>query len=112
MTVCRDDDCTVALSKNALPTCVDRERLCESARREYLRLFAKLDCHRSRQSEIPRLVIGAFAARARFGGVHKIQAKSFQATLRQPHAEAVPISPFIGFQYTTVETLERFRWWR
>jgi hypothetical protein len=23
-----------------------------------------------------------------------------------------PISPFVGFQYATVETLERFSWWR
>jgi len=39
------DDCIVASwSENAPPTCVDRERLCKSACREYLRLPAKFDC--------------------------------------------------------------------
>src|SRR5512132_421226 len=43
------DDCIVASwSKNAPPTCVDRERLCKNACREYLRLPAKVDCLRSR----------------------------------------------------------------
>ena len=57
------------------------------------------------------MLIGAFAARARFGGVHKIQAKGFQATIGQLHAEAIPISPLIGFQHATAEMLERFSWW-
>jgi hypothetical protein len=71
------DDCIVASwSKNFPPTCVDRERLCKSACREYLRLPAKFDCLRSYQSEVSRLLIGAFAARARFGGIHKIKTVS------------------------------------
>jgi len=48
---------------------------------------------------------------ARFGGVHKIQTKRFQAAIGQPNAKAVSVSPLVGFQYATVETLERFRWW-
>jgi hypothetical protein len=60
---------------------------------------------------VGRLLIGAFAACARFSGVHKIETKSFQATVGQPDAEAISIRPFVGFQHATVETLERFRWW-
>src|SRR6266403_2023671 len=57
------DDCIVASwSENAPPTCVDRERFCKSACREYLRLSAKFDCLRSRQPEVGRLLIGAFTA--------------------------------------------------
>ena len=38
--------------------------------------------------------------------------EKFQATVGQPHGEAVYISPLVGFQHATVETLERFRRWR
>ena len=36
----------------------------------------------------------------------------FQAIVGQAHAEAISISPLVGFQHATVETLERFRRWR
>src|SRR5437762_11801547 len=59
-TAWRHDDSVVASwSENAPPTCVDRERLCKSVCREYLRLPAHFDCLRLRQPAVGRVLIGA-----------------------------------------------------
>ncbi len=111
MPVCGEHEGIIACRAEHFPPAgLDCERLRERASRELLRAFAEFHCGIPADSEVRRLLVGSRGMTTGFRCVHEVQPERLKPPVREPNAEAVAISPFIGFQLAAVEPLERLAW--